>query len=309
MTALSLLLLLLLLPSSRSSPSFPFPLSASPRSAFPAALPSHSRIFPLLLSLPRSSSLSSLPASPPITSALPSQKSSRSALPLPLPISLAISPLLPPLLSLLPSLLPSPPSPLFPNSTRSTFPFAVTGILSNLSILTGTMYSANFPLMYLFSPSISTPSPTTYPSTRLSPPLTSLTITTLSFTPPYSLITPSISPNSIRYPLIFTWLSRLPTYSILPSLRYLPMSPVRYIRPPSPSNGLGTYLSAVASLRFRYPRVNIAPSIYISPRTPIALASIPSSNTYTRAFVIGLPIPGSSLLPFSISQYVVYVVA
>src|SRR4029077_11846731 len=86
---------------------------------------------------------------------------------------------------------------------------------------------------------------TTYPTTRFSPPSSSLITTTARSTPSCPLITCSTSPNSIRWPLTFTCSSLLPTTSRLPSSRYLPISPLRYNLPPSLPNGSGTNFSAV----------------------------------------------------------------
>src|SRR6266404_794379 len=102
-----------------------------------------------------------------------------------------------------------PPSPLSTpgNLFRSTFPFAVNGISFTFTIAHGTMYSGSFAPIFLLNSSSLTSSPsstTTYPTSRFSPPSYSFTTTALWLTPASSLSATSISPNSIRYPLIFT---------------------------------------------------------------------------------------------------------
>src|SRR5215813_10467656 len=82
-----------------------------------------------------------------------------------------------------------------------------------------------------------------------------------------------------------------------PSRRYLPTSPVRYIRlPSSPLNGSGMNLSPVPPSCFSYPRATPSPPMYISPRTPIGTGLFSLSNIYTFVFCTGLPI-GALLFP------------
>src|SRR5215216_648022 len=82
---------------------------------------------------------------------------------------------------------------------RSSFPFAVSGILSTFTILPGTMYSGILSLSPLFISSIlasPSSSSTTYPTKCCPIPSSSLTNTAACFTPACSLITASTSPNS-----------------------------------------------------------------------------------------------------------------
>src|SRR6185437_1554269 len=228
-----------------------------------------------------------------------------------------------------PTYLPFPPSPLSPFSTRgnpfrSSFPFAVTGILSNSTYTPGTMCSGSFLNRYsrhscLLSPPplsspLSSPSPffsrlTTYATSFFSSPPSpsSCTTTAACSTPSCPSNAPSISPTSIRYPLTFTCPSFLPTNSTSPSSFHFTKSPVRYNLPPpsllpsplSPANTSGTNRSAVHSPRFTYPLPTPAPPIHNSPTTPTGTGSISSSTTYTRTFPNGLPkgtLPSSSSL-------------
>src|SRR6266704_3005640 len=142
---------------------------------------------------------------------------SSSALPALHPSSPSPSPLLPH-----PPPPPVPRLPHFGNPFRSTFPLGNSGSSFISIILPGTMYSGNlFLIPSLISPhfppsspsSPSSPFPpssshTTYPTSSFPPPSSSSspssTTTTARSTPACSSSTPSISPNSIRYPLTFT---------------------------------------------------------------------------------------------------------
>src|ERR1044071_5551815 len=137
-----------------------------------------------------------------------------------------------------------------------------------------------------------------YATRWLSVLLPSPSITTAAFTSGCSSSASSISPGSIRYPLTFTCLSALPTYSISPLSTYLPKSPVLYILPPSSTPyGFGTYLSAVSSPFFTYPRPTPFPPMYISPTTPTPATSCLSSSTYTSTPDSARPITAFPLLP------------
>src|SRR5947209_8730389 len=99
------------------------------------------------------------------------------------------------------------------------------------------MYSGSLhPAYFLQSTPLRSPpfSSTTYPTNRFSPPSPSRTTTTACFTPSCPPSTASISPNSIRYPLIFTCWSFLPIYSNSPPPRYLPTSPPPHNPSPHP---------------------------------------------------------------------------
>src|SRR5229473_5057671 len=212
------------------------------------------------------------------------------------PSPLPPSPSLPSPLSSLPF------SPLFGIPFRSTFPFTVSGIRSIHTHSPGTMYSGNLPCTYLLNssfvvlspplPSPSSPSLlTTYATSRWSPSPSFSTTTTACPTPPCSPNTASISPNSIRYPLIFTCSSFLPKYSSSPPSLHLTRSPLRYsLLPPSSLYPCGTNRSAVCPAWFTYPRANPAPPIYNSPHTPSGTNSPSSSSTYTSTFAFGRPI-------------------
>ena len=110
---------------------------------------------------------------------------------------------------------------------RSIFPFAVRGISSRTTIGSGTMYSGSLSLRYLFRLAAAHSfSPTTYPTSRLSPLSSSLATTTLCLTPgarstpPRSLPTRSGIPSSSPdHPLS-------PETRSPPSARYRPKSPV-----------------------------------------------------------------------------------
>src|SRR5216684_3443972 len=240
------------------------------------------------------------------------------------PSPLPPSPSLPSPLSSLPF------SPLFGIPFRSTFPFTVSGIRSIHTHSPGTMYSGNLLCTYLLNssfvvlspppprfpsppppsscfpspPSLPLPSPsspsllTTSATSRWSPSPSFSTTTTACPTPPCSPNTASISPNSIRYPLIFTCSSFLPKYSSSPPSLHLTRSPLRYsLLPPSSLYPCGTNRSAVCPAWFTYPRANPAPPIYNSPHTPSGTNSPSSSSTYTSTFAIGRPILGSSFSP------------
>ena len=100
----------------------------------------------------------------------------------------------------------------------------------------------------------------------------------------------SISPISTRFPLIFTWLSILPKYSILPSGSQRPKSPVLKIR--DDGSLLKTFvinLCAVNSGRLRYPKATCTPAIQISPATLFATNLSCLFKIYTNMFEIGLP--------------------
>src|SRR5215469_6066997 len=166
---------------------------------------------------------------------------------------------LPPPLSLSSPLSSLPFSPLFGNPFRSTFPFTVSGIRSIHTHSPGTMYSGNLPCTYLLNssfvalfspPPSSSPSPsllTTYATSRWSPSPSFSITTTACPTPPCSPNTASISPNSIRYPLIFTCSSFLPKNSSSPPSLHLARSPLRYsLLPPSSLYPCGTNRSAVS---------------------------------------------------------------
>src|SRR5229473_1953529 len=155
-------------------------------------------------------------------------------------------------------------------------------------------------------PSLPLPSPsspsllTTYATSRWSPSPSFSTTTTACPTPPCSPNTASISPNSIRYPLIFTCSSFLPKYSSSPPSLHLTRSPLRYsLLPPSSLYPCGTNRSAVCPAWFTYPRANPAPPIYNSPHTPSGTNSPSSSSTYTSTFAIGRPIGTQLCSPIS----------
>ena len=71
----------------------------------------------------------------------------------------------------------------------------------------------------------------TYPTRRRSSGGSSRATTTACRTPPTASIAASISPSSMRWPRILTWLSARPRKSMRPSSRRHTRSPVRYIRP------------------------------------------------------------------------------
>src|SRR5229473_474968 len=162
-------------------------------------------------------------------------------------------------------------------------------------------------------PSLPLPSPsspsllTTYATSRWSPSPSFSTTTTACPTPPCSPNTASISPNSIRYPLIFTCSSFLPKYSSSPPSLHLTRSPLRYsLLPPSSLYPCGTNRSAVCPAWFTYPRANPAPPMYNSPHTPSGTNSPSSSSTYICRSPIGSPItdaPPSISFPLT-SRYV-----
>src|ERR1044072_5081740 len=123
------------------------------------------------------------------------------------------------------------------NAFRSTLPFAVNGISAITITLPGTIYSGTLFLSSLFTSLAITSSPSsspTYPPSLLPPPASAFTTTTASFIPACCSNAASISPISIRYPLIFTCWSNLPRYSISPSALSLATSPVLYILLPYP---------------------------------------------------------------------------
>src|SRR5215831_7782436 len=164
------------------------------------------------------------------------------------------------------------PSSLPFNSCLSTFPLAVSGYLSIYTYLEGIMYSGNRLLRYPLNsptPGRSSP-PLKYATSRFPRSPSSFATTTASSTPPCPLNTASTSPTSTRLPRIFTCSSTLPTNSMFPSLIYLPISPVLYIRSPIPPlYGFGTNFSPVIPPSLTYPLPTPSPPIYISPTTPI----------------------------------------
>src|SRR6266567_4128897 len=152
---------------------------------------------------------------------------SSSALPALHPSSPSPSPLLP---HAPPPPPPVPRLPHFGNPFRSTFPLGNNGSSFISIILPGTMYSGNlflipslisphFPPSSPFPPFPPPPPHPTYPTSSFPPPSSSSspssTTTTARSTPACSSSTPSISPNSIRYPLTFSCWSCRPRNSRL----------------------------------------------------------------------------------------------
>ena len=157
----------------------------------------------------------------------------------------------------------------------SSLPFLVTGIASICIMYAGTMYSGSSAIrLSLMYDGVISSSLVKYAYSALSPVLSVLAMTALSFIFSSSRMRLSISPGSIRNPLIFTCSSIRPRYSIFPSESHIARSPVRYIFP-SP-NGESTNFSAVCSGLFRYPLANPAPVIHSSPGTPIPQRVFPS---------------------------------
>ena len=185
------------------------------------------------------------------------------------------------------------------NAFLSSFPLLVTGILSICIIYCGTIYPGNTFFSFPLSLDISmSSSDTRYAFIPFSPFLSSFTITTTSFTSALSLILLSISPSSIRNPLIFTWSSILPKYSMFPSGNHLARSPVLYILP-SPY-GFLTNFSSVRSFLLRYPLASPSPIMQSSPGTPIPHCVSPFIM-YIFVLLIGFPIgifPTSQLFTF-----------
>src|SRR5215216_3568653 len=178
------------------------------------------------------------------------------------------------------------------NALRSSFPLAVIGSFSSLTISLGTIHSGSFSLSLLLTPSSPPPSSiSTYPTSLLPLLTSSLTSTTAAFTPSPLLISSSISPNSILCPLTFTCWSILPRYSILPSPLTFARSPVPYILfPLPPLTQSGLYLAAVSSAPFIYPLPTPAPPIHSSPSIPIPPSSPSLLLTYPIVFLITRPI-------------------
>src|SRR5262245_53619208 len=194
---------------------------------------------------------------------------------------------------------------------RSIFPLIVTGISSSTWIVSGVIYSGSLSRRCLFSSAdVTSATPTTYPTRRLSPGLSSLTTTTLCFTASCFSSAASISPGSIRYPLTLTCPSLLPPNSISPSATYFPTSPVPYLLPPTsrlyPS---GLYLSALIPGLFRHPLVTPRPTIHSSPFTPTGANSPSSSQIQIPPFHSGRPIrflaPTSLPLSVRLAQMIV----
>ena len=95
------------------------------------------------------------------------------------------------------------------------------------------------------------PAGTTYPTSRLSPGVSSRTVTAAWATPGQAASTASTSPGSIRNPRILTCSSARPQNTSCPSGVHRARSPVRYIRSPPAPNGHAINRSAVSPARPR----------------------------------------------------------
>src|SRR5215216_6334345 len=187
------------------------------------------------------------------------------------------------------------------NALRSSFPLAVIGSFSSLTISLGTIHSGSFSRSLPLIPSSPPPSSiSTYPTSLPSLPSLFLITTTHPFTPSSPLIAPSTSPISTRYPLTFTCSSLLPTYSNSPPPTHFTTSPVLYARsPPSSLISSGTNFSAVSPASFKYPLPTPIPAISNSPSSPSPTHSPLLPLTYTLTFHNPFPILTSPSSPSS----------
>src|SRR6266498_3812681 len=136
---------------------------------------------------------------------------------------------------------------------RSTLPVGSVGSAATTSSVAGTMKSgsraANSSLISATQSPESVPGAVVTASPRLSAPATlnaaaARTVSTV-------MATCSISPSSTLNPRTLICSSARPRYSICPSARDRALSPVRYMRVPSPAKGSGENRSSVRSGRFR----------------------------------------------------------
>lgn len=137
------------------------------------------------------------------------------------------------------------------SSVRSSLPCALSGSSSRTTNAAGTMNRGSRDAAKSRSPSSRIPAApargTTYATISFSPstPVASRAMTAASDTPGHELSTASISPGSMRKPLIFTWPSTRPRNASCPEDPNATTSPVRYIRLPG-RPGQATKRSAVA---------------------------------------------------------------